>query len=90
MVLGRITTPRVKIGVFGIGLHAYWDQFPGLKERLEGFQRHVEQRLRSLGADVISAGLVDTAMDRKREIKMWFRVYRGIVLCRPLNLDRVV
>ena len=28
-----------RIGVFGIGLAAYWDQFAGLKERLEGYQR---------------------------------------------------
>jgi L-arabinose isomerase len=61
VVLERIATPRVKIGVFGIGLHAYWDQFAGLKERLEGYQRQVEQQLRALGADVVSAGLVDTA-----------------------------
>jgi L-arabinose isomerase len=61
VVLERVAEPQVKIGIFGIGLHAYWDQFPGLKERLEGYQRHIEQRLRSLGADITSAGLVDTA-----------------------------
>jgi L-arabinose isomerase len=61
VVLERVATPRVKIGIFGIGLHAYWDQFPGLKERLEGYQQDVEHRLRALGAEVVSAGLVDTA-----------------------------
>jgi L-arabinose isomerase len=50
----------VKIGVFGIGLAAYWPQFDGLRERLEGYQRGIEQRLTSLGAEVVSAGLVDT------------------------------
>jgi L-arabinose isomerase len=35
-MLERVATPHVKIGVFGIGLHAYWNQFPGLKERLQG------------------------------------------------------
>lgn len=50
-----------KIGVFGIGLAAYWPQFPGLKERLEGYQQHVERRIASFGCDVVSAGLVDTA-----------------------------
>src|ERR671911_2404122 len=60
-MLERVPSPHVKIGIFGIGLHAYWDQFPGLKERLEGYQSDVEQRLRALGADIISAGLVDTA-----------------------------
>ncbi len=50
-----------KVGVFGIGLAAYWPQFEGLKERLEAYQAQVEQRLELLGAEVISAGLVDTA-----------------------------
>ena len=50
-----------KIGVFGIGLAAYWPQFEGLRERLIGYQNDVEAQLRSFGADVVSAGLVDTA-----------------------------
>ncbi|MCC6364130.1 MAG: L-fucose/L-arabinose isomerase family protein [Bryobacterales bacterium] len=50
-----------RIGAFGIGLAAYWPQFPGLKERLEGYQREVESRLAAMGADVVSSGLVDTA-----------------------------
>ena len=49
-----------RVGVFGIGLAAYWPQFDGLRERLEAYQRGIEERLRSLGADVVSAGLVDT------------------------------
>lgn len=53
---------RARIGIFGIGLAAYWPQFPGLKERLEGYQRDVERRLAALGAEVISAGLVDNAV----------------------------
>ncbi|MBL8218113.1 MAG: hypothetical protein JNL62_02730 [Bryobacterales bacterium] len=50
-----------RIGTFGIGLAAYWPQFPGLKERLEGYQREVEARLMAMGAEVVSVGLVDTA-----------------------------
>ena len=49
-----------RIGIFGIGLAAYWPQFPGLKERLEGYQRAVEDRVRGFGGEVVSAGLVDT------------------------------
>lgn len=52
---------KAKIGVFGIGLAAYWPQFAGLKEQLEGYQRTVEDRLAQMGAEVVSAGLVDTA-----------------------------
>ena len=49
-----------RVGVFGVGLAAYWPQFPGLRERLEGYRRDVEARLTHLGAAVISAGMVDT------------------------------
>jgi len=51
---------RGRVGVFGIGLAAYWPQFPGLKERLQGYTGQVEQRVASW-ADVVSAGLVDDA-----------------------------
>ena len=50
-----------RVGVFGIGLAAYWPQFEGLHERLQGYQRGIEERLAALGAEVVSAGLVDTA-----------------------------
>jgi L-arabinose isomerase len=49
-----------KVGVFGIGLEAYWSQFDGLKERLEGYRQHVEEQL-GRWAQVVSPGLVDTA-----------------------------
>lgn len=55
------------MGVFGIGLAAYWPQFAGLKERLEGYQREVEARLAAFGVDVVSMGLVDTP-ERAREV----------------------
>ena len=40
---------KAKVGVFGIGLAAYWPQFHGLKERLEGYQRKVEAAHRRMG-----------------------------------------
>jgi L-arabinose isomerase len=50
---------KARVGIFGIGLEAYWAQFPGLKERLESYQAHVEQQIQGFGAEIISAGLVD-------------------------------
>ena len=55
----RGAAPRV--GIFGIGLAAYWPQFEGLRERLEGYQQGIQARLETMGAEVVSAGLVDTA-----------------------------
>jgi L-arabinose isomerase len=56
--VSRGAAPRV--AVFGIGLAAYWPQFDGLRERLAGYRAGIERRIEELGADVVTAGLVDT------------------------------
>jgi L-arabinose isomerase len=50
----------LKIGLFGIGLDAYWPQFAGLKERLEGYVARVAQKLARPGVEVVDLGLIDT------------------------------
>lgn len=50
----------LKIGLFGIGLEAYWDQFAGLKPRLEGYLQTIHDRLAGLHPGIINAGLVDS------------------------------
>ena len=54
------------VGIFGIGLAAYWPQFEGLRERLEEYQQGIQARLEAMGAEVVSAGLVDTAPAARR------------------------
>ena len=49
----------LKIGLFGIGLDTYWQQFEGLKERLEGYLNIVEEKLTKIHPAVVNAGLVD-------------------------------
>ncbi len=80
-MLERIAAPRPTIGVFGIGLHAYWEQLPGLKERLEGYQQEVEAGLRAAGADIISAGLVDTALAAREAGRRFSREEVDLVVC---------
>ena len=58
--------PAPRVGIFGIGLAAYWPQFEGLRERLEGYQQGIQARLETMGAEVVSAGLVDTAPAARR------------------------
>ena len=50
----------LKIGLFGIGLKAYWEQFEGLEQRLCSYLAVVEQKLKSIHPEVINLGLVDT------------------------------
>lgn len=51
----------LRIGLFGIGLAAYWDQFAGLEDRLKGYVRRVAERLSGPGREVINFGLVDSS-----------------------------
>lgn len=55
-----------KIGIFNVGFHRYWPQFPGLRERLDGYRAAFEERVRSFGASVVSPGLVDTVEAGRR------------------------
>ena len=50
----------LKIGLFGIGLDAYWDQFNGLKDELEGYLSKVHTKMAALNPNIVNAGLVDT------------------------------
>jgi L-arabinose isomerase len=49
----------LRIGLFGIGLDAYWPQFAGLKKRLEGYVAKVAQKLARPGVEIVNLGLVD-------------------------------
>lgn len=54
---GRI---GARVGVFGVGLAAYWLQFAGLRETIERYLRHVETEI-GADAEVVPGGLVDSA-----------------------------
>ena len=51
---------RLRIGLFSIGLDAYWPQFPGLKERLSGYNSYLAERLTRPDVEVVNLGLIDT------------------------------
>ncbi len=51
---------RLKVGLFSIGLDAYWRQFAGLKDKLAGYNLRVAERLGSRDVRVVNLGLIDT------------------------------
>ena len=48
-----------KIGLFGIGLDTYWNQFAGLLDNLNSYQQIIKKRILEFGVEVIDAGMVD-------------------------------
>ena len=77
--------PRARVGVFGIGLDTYWPQFAGLKERIEGYQRRVEEHVAALGGEVVSAGLVDTAQGARVAGERFAAAQVDLVLCHAVT-----
>ena len=55
------STPELKVGLFGIGLDAYWAQFAGLEERLKGYTQLVAGKLAKPGVQVVNLGLIDAS-----------------------------
>ncbi len=63
MSLGTVSrTPErtLKVGLFGIGLEAYWPQFSGLRERLELHVETVARKLERQGVEIVNLGLIDS------------------------------
>jgi L-arabinose isomerase len=50
---------KLKIGLFGIGLEAYWPQFPGLHERLTHYLTVVADKFSNYDAEIFNVGLID-------------------------------
>jgi L-arabinose isomerase len=53
---------RTRVGLVGLGLAAYWEQFAGLEARLTGYVDRVSERLGASGVEVVNLGLIDTAV----------------------------
>ena len=49
-----------KIGIFAIGLDAYWPQFEGLEPRLRGYYDRVVEKLKAIHPHIIDVGMVDS------------------------------
>ncbi|MEO6802911.1 MAG: arabinose isomerase [Granulicella sp.] len=53
--------PQVfRVGLLGLGLEAYWPQFEGLKQRLEGYLALVDEKISKNSRTICNLGLVDS------------------------------
>ena len=57
-----VTQSNLKVGLFGIGLETYWEQFEGLKERLESNIKRVANKLHNDDptVEIVNLGLIDS------------------------------
>jgi len=62
----------IRVGLFGIGLDAYWPQFAGLERRLASYVERVSEKLRRPNVEVVNLGLIDTS-EKAEEAGYQFR-----------------
>lgn len=56
---------KPRIGLYSVGLKAYWEQFPSLHERLIEYGQFIEKRMTEWG-EIYNYGLVDTEREGRR------------------------
>ena len=47
----------LRVGLFGVGLDAYWPQFEGLEQRLKGYLERIAAKIARPGYEVVSLGI---------------------------------
>jgi L-arabinose isomerase len=62
MHFNNLHTPKrgFRVGLVALGLDAYWPQFPGLKERLEGYTAKIASKLERPDVKILNFGLIDS------------------------------
>jgi L-arabinose isomerase len=56
----NINYKHLRVGLMGVGLEAYWEQFEGLEARLLGYLSEIEQKVSGPNRLLFNLGLVDT------------------------------
>jgi L-arabinose isomerase len=71
---------KARIGLYTIGLRAYWNQFEGLRERLIEYGSFLETGMQQFG-EVFNYGLVDTE-EEGRKAGEWFNSHNvDLIFC---------
>ena len=71
---------KARVGLYSVGLKAYWDQFPGLRDRMVEYGAFIGKKLSGI-AEVYNFGLVDEE-SKGREAGEWFNAQNvDIIFC---------
>ncbi len=69
-----------RIGLYSVGHPQYWVQFPGLLERLEGYNRFLQERIGRWG-EVHNAGMVDHEAKGRRAAEFFNGHNVDLIFC---------
>lgn len=50
----------MKAGIFSIGNEAYWPQFDGFLDKLNGYHKQIGDRISDMDIELVDAGMIDS------------------------------
>ena len=70
----------MKAGIFSIGNEAYWPQFDGLLDNLNGYHKQIGDRIAGMDIELVDAGMIDSpekaggaaSLFRREEVELIF------------------
>ncbi|MCU0959407.1 MAG: L-fucose/L-arabinose isomerase family protein [Pirellulaceae bacterium] len=69
-----------RIGLYAVGHPHYWEQFPGLLERLQGYGQFIAERLAQWG-DVTNVGMIDQESASRRAAERLNAANVDLIFC---------
>ena len=81
----------VNIGMFTIGLQAYWSQMPGMKDEILEYSKIIEGKLSTLGK-VFNLGIIDNIKDARKAEELFISKDIDIIIihCATYGLSSIV
>ncbi len=70
-----------KAGLLGVGLNTYWNQFQGLRERLEEYQNEIGRRMDVHDVEVINVSIVDSQESAGKAVETLLKEQNRCAFC---------
>ena len=84
-IIPRRKPLTANIGIFGVGLDIYWQQFPGLLDTLMGYMDVFEKQVQTQLVHTVNFGMIDNAETAYAKLKLMKGANLDLVFCDMLT-----
>ena len=84
-MLERIPAKKTVVGVLSVAHGTYWHQFPGLREKMDGYHRDFIGLLADDGVEIADAGMVDSTDAGNRAAELFSSAGVSLVFCNMIT-----
>ena len=81
----RIPAKKTVVGVLSVAHGTYWHQFPGLREKMDGYHRDFIGLLADDGVEIADAGMVDSTDAGNRAAELFSSAGVSLIFCNMIT-----